>query len=71
MTTDFFTVVTENIVDFVTGPIVGLIPSIVGYTALFTGGMMMLAPLVNRSMLGPLGVLAAVSIVGISVMEVL
>lgn len=71
MVTDFFTTVAGNVVDFITGPLVGLIPSIIGYTALFTGGMMMLAPLVNRSVLGPFGVLAAVSIVGISVMEVL
>lgn len=70
MVADVFTYVIGNAVSFVVGPLVGLIPNIIGYTAMVTGGMMTLAPMVNRSVLGPLSVLAAVSIVGISIMEV-
>lgn len=42
-------------------------PDIVGYSAILTGAMMILSPMIGKSMLKPLGLFGAIGAFGISV----
>lgn len=47
---------------------VGILPEVVGFTAILCGAFMMISPMIGRDMLKPLGIFAAVSICCVSIM---
>jgi|SRR5690554_947715 len=49
---------------------VSITPELVGYAAIISGGLMILSPLVNRSITKPLGLFAASGVVGLCVLGV-
>lgn len=48
--------------------IVSVTPDIIGYTAMFAGGLMVVSPLIGRSITQAFGVFVFVSLLGITVM---
>ena len=47
---------------------VSITPDIVGYTAMFAGGLMVVSPLIGRSITQAFGVFAFVTLLGITVL---
>lgn len=48
-----------------------IIPDITGYSAIIMGAFIILSPMIGRSILRPLGIFAAIGIIGVSILGAL